>query len=149
VEESAASAGVKDNALQTSTAEPGTVEFVVAPVALEATTITVPEVPVKTSASTEPAVGFIFAPSEIAPASTDIIHTTIERGYGSAPTEVASVMNIMKELTHQMVQQFFTSMRSYIKLVLSERSSFEFARMLLDNEIETVILKAQSKVGHI
>ena len=47
-------------------------------------------------------------------------------------------MNIMKELADQMVQQFFTSMRPCIKLVLSRRNSFEFARMLLENQIENI-----------
>jgi len=66
VEEPVASAGVEDNTLQTSTAKPGTVEFVAALGASEATTITVPEVPVTTSALTEPVVGFVSAPSEMA-----------------------------------------------------------------------------------
>ena len=48
VEEPVASAGTEDITLQTSTTEPGTVEFVAALVASEATTIIVPEVPVMT-----------------------------------------------------------------------------------------------------
>ena len=44
----------------------------------------------------------------------------------------------MEELAHQMVQQFFTSMKSCIELVLFGRSSFEFARMLLENQIENI-----------
>jgi len=44
----------------------------------------------------------------------------------------------MEELAHQMVQQFFTSMKSCIELVLFRRSSFEFARMLLENQIENI-----------
>ena len=44
----------------------------------------------------------------------------------------------MEELAYQMVQQFFTSMKSCIELVLSGRSSFEFARMLLENQIENI-----------
>ena len=44
----------------------------------------------------------------------------------------------MEELAYQMVQQFFTSMKSHIELVLSEGSSFEFARMLLENQIENI-----------
>jgi len=47
-------------------------------------------------------------------------------------------MDIMEELAHQMVQQFFTSMRFCIELVLSRRSSFEFTRMLLENQIENI-----------
>jgi len=58
-------------------------------------------------------------------------------------------MNIMKELVHQTVQQFFTSMRSCIELLLSERSSFEFAWMLLENQIENIChTGAQNKLGH-
>ena len=47
-------------------------------------------------------------------------------------------MDIMEELAHQMVQQFFTSMKYCIELVLFRRSSFEFARMLLENQIENI-----------
>jgi len=138
VEELMASTGVEDSALQTSTAEPGTMEFVAAPVASEVTTITVSEVPITTSALTEPAVGFVSAPSKMASASTNIICTTIERGSESASTELAPAMDIMKELAHQMVQQFFTSMRSCIELVLSGRCSVKFSRMLLENQIENI-----------
>ena len=44
----------------------------------------------------------------------------------------------MEELTRQMVQQFFASMRSCIDLILSGGSSFEFARVLLENLIENI-----------
>ena len=44
VEDPMASIGAEDSAVQTSTGEPGAVEFIVAPVAVEATTITIPEV---------------------------------------------------------------------------------------------------------
>ena len=46
VEEPVASTGVEDNTLQTSTAEPSTVEFVTTAITSEATTVTVSEVPV-------------------------------------------------------------------------------------------------------
>ena len=46
VEKFVASTGAEDKALQTSTAEPSTVELVPAAVASEATTVTVPEVSV-------------------------------------------------------------------------------------------------------
>ena len=108
-------------------------EFVAAPFASEATTITFPEVSVMISVSTEPAADLVSAHSELAPAFVDIIRTTIERGSGSAPAELSPAMDIRKELAYQMVQQFFTSMKSYIELVLSGRSSFEFDRMLLEN----------------
>jgi len=44
----------------------------------------------------------------------------------------------MEELAHQIVQQFFASMKSYIEFVLSGGSSFEFALMLLENQIENI-----------
>ena len=44
----------------------------------------------------------------------------------------------MEELAYQMVQQFFASMKSCIELVLSGGSSFEFARMLLEYQIENI-----------
>ena len=77
-----ASTGADDSALQTSTAEPGTMEFVAPPVASEATIITVLEVPAMISALTEPATGLVSAPSELDPASMDIIHTTKEGDLG-------------------------------------------------------------------
>ena len=54
-------------------------------------------------------------------------------------------MDIMEELAHQMVQQFFISMRSCIELVLSGVSSFKFARMLLENLIENIHHTGSSK----
>ena len=66
-------------------------------------------------------------------ASTDTVRTIIETGSKSASVELALAKDIIEELAPQMVQQFFISMKSCIKLVLSERSSFEFARMLLEN----------------
>jgi len=47
-------------------------------------------------------------------------------------------MYIMEELALQMVQQFFISIKSCIELVLSGRSSFEFARTLFENQIENI-----------
>ena len=47
-------------------------------------------------------------------------------------------MNIMEELALQMVRQFFVSMKSCIELVLSKRSSFKFARTLIENQIENI-----------
>ena len=133
-----ASTSAEDSALQTSASEPSVVEFVVVPVASEAFTITVPEVSVTISVSTEPAASLVSAPSKLAPASVDIICAIVERGSRSAPAGLSPVMDIMEELAHQMVQQFFTSMRSCIKLVLSGRSSFKFVRMFLENQIENI-----------
>ena len=61
VEDPVASISVEDNAVQTLAGEPSVVEFVAAPVAAEATTITVPEVSAMTSVSKEPVIGFISA----------------------------------------------------------------------------------------
>jgi len=138
VEESVASTSTKDSTLQISTAEPSTVKSVPAIVILEATIVTISEVPVITSALKEPATGLVPALSKTASAFTDTIHTIIERGSESASTELVPGMDIIEELVHQMVQQFFTSMKSCIELVFNGRSSFEFARMLLENQIENI-----------
>ena len=57
--------------------------------------VTVLEVPIKTSTLTEPATGLVSAASEMALASTDIVRTIIERGSGSASTELALAMDIV------------------------------------------------------
>ena len=44
----------------------------------------------------------------------------------------------MEELARQMVQQFFTFMRYCFDLILSRGCSFEFARILLENQIENI-----------
>ena len=44
----------------------------------------------------------------------------------------------MKELTLQIVGQFFMTMKYSIELVLSGRSPFEFLRSLLENQIENI-----------
>jgi len=104
VEETVAGTGTEDNALQTSTSEPSTVEFVAAAVASEATTVTTPEVPVMTWVLIKTVVGLVSAPSEMVPASTTIVHTIIERGSDSEQIELAPPMDIMEEFAHQMVQ---------------------------------------------
>jgi len=102
VKELVASTDAEDSALQTSKAEPSTVKSV--PVVIsEATTVTNPEVPVTTLTLMEPVVVLVSAPSEMAPASMDIVRTIIERGSESASTELALAMDIMEELAHQMV----------------------------------------------
>ena len=47
-------------------------------------------------------------------------------------------MDIKEELTLQIVGQFFVTMKYYIKLVLSEWSSFEFVQSLFENQIENI-----------
>jgi len=106
------------------------VEFAVASVVVEtATTITVPEVSVATSVSDESIVGLSPVQVELVPVSRPVI----ERGSGSTSAGLSPANDIMKELAHQMVQQFFASMKSYVDLILSGGSSFKFARILLEN----------------
>jgi len=95
VEEPVASTGAEDNVFQILAGKPSTVEFVAVLVASEATTIMVPEVSIKISVSTEPAAGLVSAYSELAPASVDIIRTTVERRSGSALVELSPAMDIM------------------------------------------------------
>ena len=129
MEDPAASIGPEDSTVQTSAGEPSAVEFVVASVAVEAAmTITVLEVLAMTSVSNKPVVGLTPAQDELAPIS----HSIMERGSESTST-VIPANDIMDELARQMVRLFFSFLRSCIDLVLSEGSSFEFARMLLEN----------------
>jgi len=135
VEDPATSIDAEDSTVQTSAGEPSAVEIVVASVAVEtATTITVPEVLVTTSVSDEPVVSLTPAHVELVPVSRPVM----ERGSESTSTGLSPANDIMKELARQMVRQFFASMRSSINLVLSEGSSFEFTRMLLENQIENI-----------
>ena len=62
----------------------------------------------------------------------------MERGSGSTSVEFSPVNDIMEELARQMVRQFFASMRSCIDLILSGGSSFKFAQILLENQIENI-----------
>ena len=82
VKEPVASTGAEDNILQTLTAEPSTVKSVLVVLVSEVTTVAVLEVPITTSALTDPAYDLVSASSEMAPASTDIVCTIIERGSG-------------------------------------------------------------------
>jgi len=59
VEDLMGSLGTEDSAVQASANEPSAVEFVVAPVAMEATTTAVPEVLPLASVAEEPVVGLI------------------------------------------------------------------------------------------
>jgi len=88
--------------------------------------------------SEELVVDLVLAQVESAPVSLDVTRPVIERGSMSALAGSSPATNIMEELAHQMVQQFFASMKSCIELVLSGGMSFEFARMLLENQIENI-----------
>jgi len=86
------------------------------------------------SVPNEPIVGLTPAQDELILVS----HPVMERGSGSTSAGLSPANDMMEELARQMVQQFFTSMRSCIDLILSGGSSFEFARMLLENQIESI-----------
>ena len=90
-------------------------------------TATAPEVPETISASVAPVVDPTPARDELIP----IPRPVIERGSGSTSAEFSSAGDIMEELTRQMVQQFFASIRSCIDLILSGGSSFEFPECFL------------------
>ena len=99
-----------------------------------ATTITAPKVSATLSVPDKLIVGLTPAQDELIPVS----HPVMERGSGSTSAEFSPADDIMGELARQMVQQFFASMRSCIDLILSGDSSFEFARILLENQIENI-----------
>ena len=88
--------------------------------------------------SEEPVVGLVPAQVESTPISVGVTHPVIDRGSGSALTGSSPATDIMEELAHQMVQQFFASMKSCIELVLFGGSSFEFSQMLLENQMENI-----------
>jgi len=138
VEVPVVSASVEDSTIQTSSGVSSAVEFAAASVTVEATTTTIPEVSATTSVSIEPAAVFVSAPGELASVFVENTCTIMERGSGNASTMLSPTMSIMKELAQQMVQQFFASMKSCIELALSGGSSFEFVRMLLENQIENI-----------
>jgi len=97
-------------------------------------TITVPEVSVIISVPDEPIVGLTPTQDEPIPVSRSVMKRRSE----STSAKFSPVNDIMEELACQMVQQFFTSMRSYIDLILSGGSSFEFTRILLENQIKNI-----------
>ena len=56
----------------------------------------------------------------------------------SAPTQLELVVDILESLVLHMINQFFSMMMYYIKLVLSGHTPFEFVRPLLENHVESV-----------
>ena len=101
VEDPAASLGAEDSTVQTSASESSVVEFVVASVAVDATTtITVPEVLATTSVSNEPVVGPTPARVDLVPVSRSVM----ERGSGSTSIELSPANDIIEELARQMVR---------------------------------------------
>ena len=98
VEDPTTSIGTEDSMVQTSTGDPSVMKFVAAFVAVEATTMTIPEVLAMTSAPQEPAVGLIPAQVELAPVSVDTNRTIIERGSGSASAGLSPATDILSFL---------------------------------------------------
>ena len=84
VEDSAASIGAEDSAVQTSVGEPSAVEFIATSVAVEATTTDVLEVLASAALSEEPTVGLVPAQVESTPFSVGVTRPVIERGSESA-----------------------------------------------------------------
>jgi len=138
VEDPAASICAEDSAVQTLAGEPSAVEFAAASVAVEATTTDVSGMLALSALLEEPVIGIIPAQVESTLVSEGVTRPVIEMGSGCAQAGLSAATDIMDELARQMVQQFFASMKSCIELVLSEGSSFEFARMLLENQIENI-----------
>ena len=64
--------------------------------------------------------------------------TVVETGSGSIPPVPTLAMDILEELSLQVVWQFFTMMEYCTELVLSERSFFEFVWALLENQVENI-----------
>ena len=124
------------NTIQPPTEGSEEARFATISVAMEAATtvVTAPEVAVTISASTVS----VVAPTSVRDELIPIPRPVTERGSGSTSTEFSSAGDIMEELTRQMVQQFFASMRSCIDLILSGGSSFEFARVLFENLIGNI-----------
>ena len=138
VEDPAAGIGAEDSAVQTLAGEPSAIEFAPASVAVEATTTDVSEVLALPALSEEPVVGIVPTQVESTLVSVGVTRPVIEMGSESAQAGLSPATDIMEELARQMVQQFFASMKSCIELVLSGGSSFQFARMLLENQIENI-----------
>ena len=74
----------------------------------------------------------------LSPPYESTITIIMETGSGSALSVQIPVMDIMEELTLQIVEQFFVTMKYCIELVLSGRSPFEFVRSLIENQIENI-----------
>ena len=62
----------------------------------------------------------------------------VETGSGSTLPVLTLAMDILEELSLQMVKQFFIIMEYCTELVLSRRSSFEFVRTLLENQVKNI-----------
>jgi len=64
--------------------------------------------------------------------------TVVEIGSGSIPPVPTPAMDILEELSLQIVRQFFTTMEYYTELVLSGRRSFKLVRILLENQVKNI-----------
>jgi len=138
VEDPTASIGAEDSVVQTSAGEPSAVEFAAASVTVKATTTDVLEVLASAALSEDSVVGLVPAQVESTPVFVGVTRPVIEMGSESALAGSSPTTDFMEELAHQMMQQFFTFMKSCIELVLFGGSSFEFAQMLLENQIKNI-----------
>ena len=126
-------------AAQTSAKDPEEVELTVISSVAEvstATDVVPPEAPAATLAPAAP----VANPTPVPEESAYVPRPVMERGSGSTSAEFFPCGDTMGELARQVVQQFFASMRSCIDLILSGNSSFEFARMFLENLVENINL---------
>jgi len=62
----------------------------------------------------------------------------VETRLGSTTSVPTPAMNILEELSLQMVKQFFITVEYCAELVLFGRSFFEFACALLENQVENI-----------
>ena len=67
-----------------------------------------------------------------------VLATTVEIVSMSALAKPAPVVDILENLIIHMIDQFFSMMAYCTELVLSERTSFEFVRPLLENHVENI-----------
>ena len=127
----------KDIPVEASAEKALTVKPILEAATQEAITIFDPEALVVTSEMrqllTQVAPIFLGGTSAPALTSESISIMNVETGLGSAHPVLTPAMNILEELTLQMVEQFFTTIKYCTELVLSGRSSFEFAQTFLEN----------------
>ena len=74
----------------------------------------------------------------ILPISDRVSVAIVETGSGSTPPILTPDMDILEDLSLQIVRKFFTTMEYCTELALSGRSSFEFVRTLLNNQVENI-----------
>jgi len=130
VEQPIIDTGAKDISVETSTKKAFTVKPTLKYAIQEAITVPNPEAPLVTSKMRQLLTQLTPRDTSAPSSALESTHVTVvETGSGSAPAATTtSTMDILEELTLQMIEQFFAAMMYYSKLVLSGRSPFEFAR---------------------